>query len=221
MFDLASRYYAVFGNAQCGLLLYLIEKYVNAAEIQTTRIERARNEIRQLFASFKASPESLHSKRNPGRTLWGDAHFYFTCLGQIDRLLDALCKEIKNEDLRTIHTKFRRELKPEFRNDLEHLEDRVFGLKKKGRKKVRIGNIQDFINFIGGGVSFNRKVYPMGREPLKKLKGFYKEIIATIRRDYGLKNRWFVLHELQDQKLRAIKRTLRRHQELFLRQSES
>lgn len=216
MFQLASKYYSVFQGEKAGLLLLLIEQYVNAAEIQVKRVERARRVIHEFLAKLQANPTS-YTRDNRRETLWGDAHFYFICLGQVNRLLARLCSELKNRDLQQVHSQFKKELKPEFRNDLEHLEDRVFGLKRSGRKKRYIGNIQDFINFTGGGVSFNGTVYPVNSKSLKMLIGFYKEIISVIRKDYALKNRWFMLHEWQERRSKAIQRMVRHQQKHFLK----
>jgi hypothetical protein len=84
----------------------------------------------------------------------------------------------------------------EIRNDLEHIDARAVGLRKKGRRKVKIGNIQDFRNFSNDNLTFNGKSYPVNKESLNRLKDFYRRTMSVIHEDYALKDAFFCLrHE--------------------------
>ena len=205
MFDLSSKYFFVFKDFKPNLLLMLIEEYVNGAELQISRIERTRKLIRKTLSS-KQSLMNINRTNNRKRHLrvFCDAHFYFICIGQINRCFKRLCANLKDKNLYKIYSEFQKVFDQEIRNDLEHIDARAVGLKKKGRREVSIGFIQDFRNFSNDNLTFNGKAYPVNKESLKKLKEFYKRIISVIHEDYALKDPAFVYEMNMDKYLKKV-----------------
>lgn len=190
MFNIASKYFSIFDNIQIYILLSLIEEYVNGAELQIRRIDRTRNIIRKSVKDFQNTSWTIH--RNRHQRIFCDAHFYFICIGQISKCLERLCRELNNKKLHRVNSIFNKEFSREIRNDLEHIDSRAVGKKKKGRKEIDIGIVQDFKNFIGEYLSFNGKRYPVNKESLNKLKSIYKELIKIINEEYAFKDINFV-----------------------------
>ncbi len=112
-----------------------VEEYVNGAELQIRRIDRTRKAIRKTFQSqqdFERTKWSTHKNRQ--QRIFYDAHYYFVCIGQISKCLERLCNKLKNRKLNKIYSELNREFNQEIRNDLEHIDSRVVGKKKIGRK---------------------------------------------------------------------------------------
>lgn len=146
MFKQATNYYFVFNDHQSSLLLILLEEYINGAELQIGRIERTRKLMGKSIK--KVDDINWTAYRTRHLKLFCDAHYYFICIGQVNNCLKRLCGKLKNKELHKIYLTFQKTFKKEIRNDLEHIADRAIGLKKKGRKTVSIGNINDFKNFV-------------------------------------------------------------------------
>lgn len=207
MYDLATKYFFLFKDIHTYLLLHLIEEYVNGAEIQIHRIDRTRSLFQKTFKSYSAEGNlNMSSYRKRHLQLFCDVHFYFICIGQVSKCLDRFCSELKNSNLFKINSEFQKVFQREIRNDLEHLDARAVGKKKKGRKEVSIGHIRDFRNLSNDFFTFNGRAYPLNRESLKKLKGFYKRIISVIHKDYGLKDSIFVDNIKRDKYLKKVSR---------------
>jgi hypothetical protein len=182
MFDLASKYHFVFKDFQFNLLLMLMEEYVNGAELQIRRIDRTRKLVRKIFKSpMDIKNINWTTYRDHHLKIFCDAHFYFICIGQVSKCLERLCAKLKNRNLYKINSEFQKIFKREIRNDLEHLDARAVGKKKIGRKEVSIGHIRDFRNFSKDNLTFKGKAYPVNRDSLRELKGFYKRTIPTYR----------------------------------------
>ncbi len=217
MFNLASKYDFVFRDMQINLLLMLIEEYVNGAELQISRIERTRRLVLKTLSStrgFKKINWTTYRKRH--LKIFCDAHFYFICIGQVNRCLKRLYTKLNNKILNNIYSEFQKTFSQEIRNDLEHIDARAVGLKKKGSKEVPIGKIQDFKNFSNENLTFNGKVYPVNKESLKRLKEFYQRTISVIHEDYALKDPSFVYDMIREKHLKKIMRIAQKEYQNYL-----
>ena len=118
----------------------LIEEYVNGADLQISRIERTRKLIRKtLFSRQSLMNINRTTNRKRHLRIFCDAHFYFICIGQVNRCFKRLCTKLKDKNLNKIYSEFQKVFDQEIRNDLEHVDARAVGLKKKGRREVSIG----------------------------------------------------------------------------------
>ena len=217
MLNLASKYHFVFKDLQVNLLLMLIEEYVNGAELQITRIERTRKSVRNSLKSIcNLEKANWETYRKQHLRMFCDAHFYFICIGQVSRCLDRLRAKLKNRKLEKIYSEFQKTFSQEIRNDLEHIDARAVGLKKKGRSEVKIGNIQDFRNFSNDNLTFNGKNYPVNKESLKKLKEFFQNTISVIHEDYALKAPFFVYDMEREKQLKRIMRIAQKEYQSYL-----
>ena len=113
------------------------EHYVNGVIMQSVRIQRARKiidkKLRKELDSVKNAPYTFKS-RKPDFSLpklYCDYHFHFVCIGQINKLLGRLEKELQSPDIEAIHTKFEKLFGEDvdLRNDLEHIDERAIGEK--------------------------------------------------------------------------------------------
>lgn len=138
------------------------------------------------------------------RRLFHDAHFYFICIGQVNKSLCRLCKRLDNTRLKTTRTLFSKEFSQEIRNDLEHIDARAVGKKKKGSREVDIGFVRDFKNFAGENLTFNGKSYAVNKASLNRLKSIYKQIIRIIHEDYALKDAIFVGNLIRDRQIAKV-----------------
>jgi len=154
--------------------------------------------------------------RNRHLKIFCDAHFYFICIGQISKCLERLCDKLENKYLYKVSSEFQKIFKREIRNDLEHIDARAVGKKKKGRKEVSIGPIRDFKNFSNENLTFNGKAYPVNRESLRGLKGFYKRTISVIHEDYALKDSYFVYEMKRDKDLKKVMRIAQKEYQNYL-----
>ena len=217
MFDLASKYHFVFGDLQVDLLLMLIEEYINAAELQMSRIERTRKVVRNTLKSTKdIAHMNWKTYRKRHIKIFSDAHFYFICIGQVSKCLKRLCGLLNNRRLAEIYSELQKTFSQEIRNDLEHIDARAVGLKKKGRKEVFIGPIKDFRNFSNDNLTFNGKAYGVNKESLNRLKQIYRKIISVIHEDYALKDLPFVRAIKREKEIEKIKKIAQREYQLFL-----
>jgi hypothetical protein len=147
MYDLTSKYFFLFKDIQTYLLLHLIEEYVNGTEIQIHWIDRTRKYFQKYFQFYRTEGYiNKSSFRKRHLQLFCDVHFYFICVGQVSKCLERFCSELKNKNLFKINSEFQKVFQREIRNDLEHLDARAVGKKKKGGKEVSIGQIRDFKN---------------------------------------------------------------------------
>lgn len=218
MIDLSSKYIFIFEDIQTYFLLSIIEEYVNGAELQIRRIERTRAIIRKAFLTyegFSRTKTSTHTNRQ--RRLFHDAHFYFICLGQISKSLERLCNKLKNKNLHKINSEFKKEFSREIRNDLEHIDARAVGKKKKGRKEIDIGVVRDFKNFKGDQLTFNGKSYPVNKDALNRLKSIYRKIINVIHEDYALKDPNFVENSIRNKYIEKITIAVQKEYQNYLK----
>ena len=133
-----------------------------------------------------------------------DTHFYFICIGQVNKFLKRLCEELDNNNLWGVYSKFRKQFDKSIRDDLEHLDERAVG--KKYNKDI--GHISDFGNFVGNSFSFNGKQFPADKESLKELKQIYEKIIDVLYKDYGSKDQHFLWMEQSEQKAKFVYKEL-------------
>ena len=121
------------------------------------RIEREAKKLGKDIPKFKKvfSSARLHC----------DYHFYFICIGEINKLLKRLCEVLDDNDLKTINESFNEKFGTAItiRDDLEHIDERALGK----RKKEDIGHISDFGNFVGDSFTFHGKKFPVNKEMLK------------------------------------------------------
>ena len=217
MFDLVSKYHFVFSDLQINLLLMLIEEYVNASELQISRIQRTRKLVQKtLQATRRMNDINWTTYRKRHLEIFSDAHFYFICIAQVSRCLKRLCCKLNNKSLNNIYSEFQKLFSREIRNDLEHIDARAVGLKKRGRKEIQIGHIQDFKNFMNDNLTFNGKAYAVNKESLKKLKEIYIKTMSVIHKEYALKDPSFVSDMIRKKQLDRIMRIAQREYQKYL-----
>ena len=202
---------------QMNLLLMLIEEYVNGAELQINRIDRTRRSARKTLSSIRGIKNiNWTTYRKQHLRIFCDAHFYFICIGQVHRCLKRLRTKLENKNLDKIYSEFQKAFSQEIRNDLEHIDARAVGLKKKGRKEISIGRIQDFKNFSNDNLTFNGKTYAVNKESLKTLKDFYQKTISVIHEEYAVKNPSFVYDMIREKQLKKIIRIAQKEYQNYL-----
>lgn len=204
MFSLSSKYFSVFKNIEIYILLSKTEQYINGAILQIERIERTR----RLMEKKRSKPLEQKNVTLLLPKLFLDAHFYFICVGQVNKFFKRLCDELKNPNLDKVYSEFKKVFKSEIRNDLEHLDERVVGKKfgKAVNEELKKRWLQDFVNFRDDRLSFGGKLYPVNKEALKNLKGIYKNLISVIHKDYAMKNSNFVEWENREKIINKITR---------------
>jgi hypothetical protein len=223
MYDQAIKYSFCLSNNQkqaheAFLLLYSLEKYVNGAIIQANRIARTRKATWDRFHNImRAAREGrtiLTSRKeaNSSTKLYCDYHFYFICIGQIHKIMYRLYRLLDNQNLDKVHDKFKRGFPQGIRDDLEHLDERAIGKKKKNSI-----NVEDFSfgNFPGDKFSFGEEEYAVNKETVKALKDIYQEILDLLYEDYGMKNAEFVLQEHREKQQKVITKLIKRTQEQY------
>jgi len=188
------------------LLLLELENYVNGAIMQTARLERSRRAIdKKLRETMNSIKDAKYTNKSSKKDfslvkLHCDYHFYFICIGQISKFLKRLCEELSDPDLKRVYTKLKRRFDKDVRNDLEHLDERAIGMKRK----QYIGHISDFGNFPGDSFSFNGKEFPVNKGKLKELTQIYEEVIDVLYKNYGSKDPHFVLMEQRDRQSKEL-----------------
>lgn len=217
MYKLAWKYWGHIdsapNNRRASLILYHLEHYINGAIMQTARIQRTRKNIDK---NFRKEIDSVKIAAYSSRTrswdfgllrLYCDYHFYFDCIGQINKLLKRLCKELPSSDLKNIHAKFTEIFGEDIdlRDALEHIDERAIS-KKRGEP---IAPIRDWGNFAGELFSFAGQGHAVNKQQLNKLTQIYEEIIDVLRKNYASKNQEFVLREQMEQRARQSRSLLR------------
>jgi hypothetical protein len=220
MLNLAQKYSQVLQRPSVLLLLEL-EKFVNGAILQIDRVERS---TRRWNANMrKQHPTGRHNFLKAAHArLFLDAHFYFICVGQVDKFLGQLCRTLNNAALHELRGRFQADFETEIeiRNDLEHLDERAVGRKRsKDANPDEVNKwMGDFVNFFGSELTFGGKKCPVNKEAAKRLRQSYRSAIAIIRRDYALKDTRYVADESRDKR---IKRVSRIAESLLLRSTRS
>jgi hypothetical protein len=92
MFDLSHKYFRVLGFPSV-TLLFELEKFVNGALLQIGRVERAKSSLNLNPPKQRKVPTANLAR------MFLDAHFYFVCIGQIDKFLGQLCRSLKSPAL--------------------------------------------------------------------------------------------------------------------------
>ena len=101
----------------------LIEEYVNGAELQISRIERTRKLIQKILSSRQnLSKINRTTNRKRHLRIFCDAHFYFICIGQVNRCFKRLCIKLKDRNLNKVYSEFQKVFNQEIKNDLEHID---------------------------------------------------------------------------------------------------
>ncbi|MCJ7653974.1 MAG: hypothetical protein MUO97_01510 [Dehalococcoidia bacterium] len=217
MYKLAWKYWGHIdsapNNLRSSLILYHLEHYINGAIMQNARIQRTRKNIdknlREEMGSVKNAPYASRSRRWDFSLLrlYCDYHFYFDCIGQINKLLKRLNKELPSSELKNIHTKFTEIFGEDIdlRDALEHIDERAIS-EKRGRPIVPIS---DWGNFAGELFSFAGRGHAVNKQQLNKLTQIYEEIIDVLHKNCATKNQEFVLREQMEQRARQSKSLLR------------
>lgn len=217
MFNLASKYHFIFNDFQINLLLMLMEEYVNGAELQINRIERTRKlDQKRLLLMRNTKDVNWTTYRTHHLKIFCDTHFYFICIGQVNKCLKRLRNKLDNKNLKEIYSEFQKIFSQEIRNHLEHIDERAVGLQKKGRKEVSIGHIKDFKNFSNDNLTFNGKSYPVNNDSLTKLKKIYKNIISVIHNDYASKDQYFVYDMIRQKQIEKIMKIAQKEYQKYL-----
>lgn len=217
MYDLARKYcFCLHSNPERSrkafLLLSELENYVNGAIMQTARLERTRKDIvKKLRKEMKSTRDGNYTFKSRKKDfslvkLHCDYHFYFICIGQINKFLKRLYEELNDPNLERVYSKFEGTFNKDIRNDLEHLDERAIGKKRK----QDIGHISDFGNFPGDRFSFNGKEFPVNKEKLKELTQIYEEIIDVLYKNYGSKDPHFLWMEQSERQGKLLFRHLRK-----------
>lgn len=217
MYKLAWKYWGYIDtdpdNRRVSLLLYHLEHYVNGAIMQNARIQRTRKSIdrklRRELDSAKSSPYTFKSREQDFSLLrlYCDYHFYFDCIGQINKLLRRLKKELQSPDIDRIHTKFEKIFGKDvaLRDDLEHIDERAIDMKRD----KPIDHIGDWGNFAGELFSFAGREYTVNKQQLKKVTQIYEEIIDVLHKNYASKSQGFIIREQMEQRARQSESLLR------------
>jgi len=217
MYKLAWKYWGYIdsdpNNQRASLILYHLEHYMNGAIMQSARIQRTRKtvdkKLRQELNSAETTPYTLKSRKQDFSLLrlYCDYHFYFDCIGQINKLLRRLKEELQSPDIERIHNEFAKIFGKYavLRDDLEHIDERAIG-KKRGKPIDPIG---DWGNFLGESFSFAGKEHVVNNQTTTKLKQIYVEIIDVLHKNYASKNQGFVLREQMEQRARQSESLLR------------
>lgn len=217
MYNLAHKYCFCLHNdpqrnMEAYVLLFEMENYINGATMQTARLERNRRSInKKLRKEMNSIKDDKYIRKSIKKDfslvkLHCDYHFYFICVGQIGKLLKRLCGVLNDPELKEVYTKFEGKFSKDFRDNLEHLDERAVG-KKFGRN---IGHISDFGNFPRDRFSFDGKEFPVNKGKLKELTQIYEEIIDVLYKNYGSKDPHFVLMEQRERQSNELFRYLKK-----------
>jgi hypothetical protein len=88
MLNLAHKYSQVLKRSST-ILLWELERFVNGALMQIGRVERASRTM-----DVNARKEHKNRRAHMAR-LFLDAHFYFVCIGQVEKFLGQLCGNLQ------------------------------------------------------------------------------------------------------------------------------
>ncbi len=217
MYKVAWKYFGYIesepNNRRASLILYHLEHYINGAIMQSVRIQRTRkiidNRLRKEFReieSVKITQYAFKSNRKDFNLLrlYCDYHFYFDCIGQINKLIKRLSEELQSFELNKIYTKFVKMFVRDvgLRNDLEHIDERAINMKRCKPIKP----ISDWGNFAGEHFSFAGREHAVNKQQLEKLTQIYEEIVNVLHRNYASKNQGFVFKEqIEQQRLQHSK----------------
>jgi len=206
MFNLAFKYHFVFKDIQTTLLLSIIEKYINGATVQISRIDRTRKLFnKSMRSSIDIGDINKTFTQNRLLKLQMDVHFYFICIAQVSKSLIRFSVKLKDKDLYKVKSDFEKLFSREIRNDLEHMDERAIG-KKKNKS---IGTVRDFYNYDSNSISFNGKIYPVNKEKLTELKNIYKRIISVINKNYAFKDKYFIQDIQREKNIKYLKKHLK------------
>ena len=116
------------------IALYAVASYLNSAKRQQRRIERARKALRK--------PDQ--AQRNALENTFSDVHFYLICWSRIAKFARFIAQATRFRRARLVLRRYHRDLteRIEFRDHLEHLEERLPG----GAMQHRLKNPNDILN---------------------------------------------------------------------------
>lgn len=187
MFDSATKYCFHLDkdntkSLELFLLLYSLEKYVNGAIIEMSRLEKTRKNITKKLSNLRQNIDAPIKKDFQLTYLACDTHFFFICIDKCYKLITQLSLELNDNEIKKLKTKLNKVFDiATVRNHLEHIEDRCRGyLNLKDKKQNIKKHISDFGNFAGDDFSFNNKKYPSGKESLEELKNIYLDLIKIL-----------------------------------------
>lgn len=214
MFNLASKYsFSLDKNTekviQLFLLLYNLEKYVNGAIIQMSRLDRTRKVIRKDIQQ----PLKVKGKRDFQLTyLANDTHFYFICIDKVHKLLSRLSDELNDADIKNLAVKLEKyfDIKT-IRGHLEHIDARCLGFISKRDEKKKIKKpISDFGNFFDENFSFDGKKFPSDIGSMSELKKAYVDLIEVINKKYASQDPNFIRRQQSEDVYKKIMQKLRK-----------
>lgn len=219
MFDLSTKYcFHLNKNSKKSLelflLLHTIEKYVNGAIIEMSRLEKTRQNIIKKLSALR-NPEYIRSRKKDFQLtyLGCDTHFFFICIDKCYKLLNQLSIELEDKNIKKLGVRLNKVFDiATVRNHLEHIEDRCRGyISLKDKNKNKKTNIQDFGNFIGNDFSFHNKKFPSDKKSLEELKNIYQDLINILHNNYASKDSNFIEKIKAEERIKLIQKTLRKN----------
>lgn len=217
MFDLATKYYLHLDkdsskSLELFLLLHSLEKYVNGAIIEMTRLEKTRRVITKRLSNLGRHGNIPKKKDFQLTYLACDTHFFFICIDKCYKLITQLSLALNDVEIKKLKAKLNKVFDiTTVRNHLEHFEDRAEGyLSFRDKKEKRKTHIRDFGNFIGNDFSFNNKKFPSNRKSLEELKNIYRELIKILHDKYASRDSRFVERIAQEERIKTIQKALKK-----------
>lgn len=237
MYDLAERYCFRSRldqddtiNEELSLLLLFLERYVNGAIIEMSRLERTRRRLDEEWKERRLARElrkrrELAGEQDLGQNMGAlskkkgfqltylecDTHFFFICIDKCYKLIAQFSKELNDNEIRELATKLDKVFDIRtIRNDLEHIDRRCNGyLSREDEKRNIKKHISDFGNFGGDSFSFNGKEFQSDRKSLEKLEEIYLTLIGIID-DRARKDPEFLkeiaTEEIEELMMKALKK---------------
>ena len=152
MFDLASQYSRVFdcSKAKAGILLIMMELYVNGAIVQEQRFRTA------------------YKKQNSSKINL-DIHFNLICIGMVNKIFKRLKSLLTNNKVDALYLEFNKLLNSTIRNHYEHMDEKIVNNAMKG----------GFFNLNYDNLVFNGKSYPIKTDGLADIYKKLIKIIKT------------------------------------------
>lgn len=217
MFDIATKYCFCLDkdstkSLELFLLLDFLEKYVNGAIIEMSRLEKIRKDISKKLSNLRQQPDNPIKKDFYLTYLTCDTHFFFICIDKCYKLIKQISLELNDQDIEKLKIRLDKVFDiVTVRNHLEHIEDRCRGYLSPKDKKYNIKkHISDFGNFVGDDFSYNNKKFPSNRKSLEELKNIYQELIKILHNKYASKDPVFIERIDQGKRIKLIQKALKK-----------
>ena len=148
-----------------------IDSYLDAANRQQHRIERARAAI----------VKSILSQRHVRGNLFNEVHFYLICWARIAKLGRFIANKTRFRRVGLVLRRYHAELKEriDFRDHLEHFEERLPG----GAKQNKLLAPNDLLNMINDHVTHGGRKLDVGPASIRLLQTIVGELRAAILYD--------------------------------------